>query len=472
MRRATSILLAVTACTVSCTAACGESPDEPETVVVPRPASMRGFDSDLVSFLEERLAEVEARPDDPEAWVRLGMAYEAHVMSELAEPCYASAVALDGTRARWWYRLGMAREMNGDVRGGLDALDEVQRLAPEYGPAHSRRGDWLLELGEFELAAKSFGSALALDPQDVAASIGTAQVLLAQGENQRALDALAGPRLTRGPSSPLAHRLRGTALARMGRTEEAQVELAEGAGARPVHADPWSREVQESKRGTSVLLLRASKHLARGRITAAVELLEELRERVPRDGRVLRKLAAGYTRLERIADARDVLRVAVEVEPRDALLRVSLAWALSVTGDPVAALEELDSALALDASLAEAYAEEAALLLSLGRFEDVPPVHRRATEHSIQLASLEISLGKALTELERLEPALASFELAARLDDSLVDAWIGQAVVALRLNRPGQAERALGRAQSLDPDHTLLPSLRAALERNAGEHDE
>ncbi|MEE8467579.1 MAG: hypothetical protein V3T22_03950, partial [Planctomycetota bacterium] len=240
----------------------------------------------------------------------------------------------------------------------------------------------------------------------------------------------------------------------------------------PVHADPWTREVQASKRGTSVLLLRASKHLARGRTTAAVELLEDLRARVPRDGRVLRKLAAGYTRLERLGDARDVLRVAVEVEPRDALLRVSLAWALSVTGDPLGALEELDLALALDTSLAEAYAEQATLLLSLGRFEEVLPVHRRAAEHSIQLASLEISLGKALTELERLEPALACFELAGRLDHSLVDAWIGQAVVALRLDRPQQAGRALGRARSLDPHHTLLPSLSAALEENAGEHDD
>ena len=157
--------MALTACavsyTVSYTVSCDESPDGPGTVVVPRPASMRGFDSDLVSFLEEHWAEVEARPDDPEAWIRLGMAYEAHVMFELAEPCYARAVALDGDRARWWYRLGMTREKNGDIRAGLDALDEVQRLVPEYGPAHSRRGDWLLELGEPELAAESFGSALA-----------------------------------------------------------------------------------------------------------------------------------------------------------------------------------------------------------------------------------------------------------------------------------------------------------------------
>jgi len=433
---------------------------------------MRNFDSDLAAFLEERMAEVEASRRDPEAWVRLGMAFEAHVMFELAEPCYARAVALDQSRARWWYRLGLTRQKNGDIRGGLEALEVVQRLAPEYGPAHSRRGDWLLELGELALAARSFEDALTLDGEDVAASLGVAQVLLAQGENQRALDALAVPRLARGPGAALAHRLRGTALARMGRLEQAEAELAQGHGAHPVHADPWTREVQASKRGTSVLLLRASKHLERGRMIAAVELLEDLRLRIPRDGRVLRKLASAYTRLERLADTCEVLTMAVDVEPRDALLRLGLAWALSVTEEPLRALEEIDVALGLDASLVDAYAQKAALLLSLGRFEDVLPVHRSAADRGIQCASLEISLGKALLELERPEPALLSFELAARLDDSLVDAWIGQAIAALNLKSLLKAEQALGRAQNLAPHHPRLTALQAALEGIADEHDE
>lgn len=476
MPKARTLLMTMTACAVSyavsCAVSCGGEPSGPPTVTVPRPASMRGYDPDLVSFLEERSAAVDANPGDPEAWVRLGMAYEAHVMFELAEPCYARAVALDGERARWWYRLGMTRENNGDIRGGLTALAEVQRLAPEYGPAHSRRGDWLLELGELELAAASFESARALDPEDAAASIGLAQVLLARGEPESALEVLALPRLARGPSAPLAHRLRGMALARMGRTDEAATELALGQGARPIHADPWTREVQASKRGTSILLLRASKHLERGRYSAAVEVLEDLRQRSPRDGRVLRKLASAYTRLERIADAREVLEIAVEVEPRDAMLRVSLAWSLSVTGEPDRALNEYDSALNLDAGMLEAYAEKAVLLLSLGRFEDVLPVHRAAAEHAIESAGLEISLGKALTELDRPESALTSFELAASLDDSIVDAWIGQTVVAIRLKRPGHAERAMARARSLDPNHSMLPALQAALDGIAGEHDE
>ena len=303
-----------------------------------------------------------------------------------------------------------------------------------------------------------------LDPENAAAGIGMAQVLLAQGEHQRALDILAAPRLAHGPSGPLMHSVRGMTLARMGRTAEDAAELALGQGARPVHADPWTREVQASKRGTSILLLRASKHLERGRNAAAVELLEDLRERSPRDSRVLRKLASAYTRLERIADTCEVLETAVEVEPRDALLRVSLAWSLSVTGDPERALDEFDSALALDGGLSEAYAEKAVLLLTLGRFEDVLLVHSAAAEHSTQLAGLEISLGKALTELDRLEPALASFKLAATMDDSLVDAWIGQAVVGIRLKQPGPAQRALLRARSLDPNHGMLPDLAAALQ--------
>lgn len=455
--------------------ACRRAPGPEEGAVrapvePPAPATMQGLDEHLAQCLEEKIGAVRARPGDVLPWVELGMTYEAHAMFELAEPCYERAVELDGSQARHWYRLAVAHKRNGRLDAALEAVARTCELAPDYAPALDRRGAWLLELHELEEAARCFERALALDPADPAAAIGLAQVRLEAGEPERALEGLEDPDLLAGPNGPLARRVRGTALARLGREEEAARELALGKSARTVYPDPWSREVQEHRIGTSAALLKATRLLTRGRADAAAQVLEEARERSPDDSRVLRKLASVYTRLARPADARAALEEAVALEPDDALLRVGLCWALSMGGDFEAALACMDDAIAVAPRAPEVHANKAQLLLELGRFAAVVEAVDAAAQRGVVGGALEVIAGKALVELERHEDALARFAAAAARDDgSAADAWVGRTIALLRLGRDDEAAEALRRAEASDPAHGMLPELRAELEERGGE---
>lgn len=444
----------------------GADERDPAEDAPPAPVSFEGFDPELVSLVEEHLDALRARPSDAEAWTRLGMLYEAHVMSELAEPCYARAVALDEDRAEWWYRLAMTRAANGALDGALAAVERTCALAPDYAPALCRRGAWLSDLGRFEEAAASYADALCLDGPRAAALLGLAQVNLAREDPDAALALLADAELAEGPAAALAHRLRGTALARLGREAEAARELEAGRSARPYIPDPWTRAVADFKLGSTALLLKATRMIEKNRFEAAAEVLEEARRRDPVDVRVLRKLAVVYTRLGQSGEAAQMLREAVAEEPEDAQLRLALAAALLQGGDPEAALTALEGVLALEPASPTARLARMEVLLALGRAAQVVEAEaevRAVARDAEGGARIDVLVGKALIELRQMDEALERFVRAGEAAPELADAWAGQALALLALGRPVPARAAIARLAELEPAHELLPELRSGL---------
>ncbi len=52
-----------------------------------------------------------------------------------ALPHYEAALALDGEQPGWWFALARCRFALGDRGGAIEGLEQVLRLAPDYGPA-------------------------------------------------------------------------------------------------------------------------------------------------------------------------------------------------------------------------------------------------------------------------------------------------------------------------------------------------
>ncbi len=349
---------------------------------VPMPAAMDGFDPTLIALIDEAVAAVNQAPNDAHAWRDLGQLYEAHLMLEWALPAYTAAVELDASDARVQYRLALARMQNGDLHGGLMSLDRVHQLEPDYAPAWCRRGASLLDLGQVADARLAFERALSMDPDNSACTIGLAQVALQEGDPERALERLQSATLMESPNAALAHRLQGKALFQLGREEQAQSEIARGQGARLVMNDPWSRELKVFKKGTSALLLRATRLMDRGKTAKAVELLEELFAREAENPKVARKLGVAHAGLAQWSQAVAALSVASRLEPGDAELKLSLAWAEIMAGDNEAALST--TLAALDQNAADPAAHEARLtaLLKLERIEEMIAAYR-ATQDSL-----------------------------------------------------------------------------------------
>lgn len=105
---------------------------------------------------------LQAEPDQPQAWLALGLSAEALGQWELATR------ALDeGTRrlptagAPVWLRLGHCLGRTGELQGAITALDRALDRDPTLAEAWSQRGSLLRELGRLPEAAHSFEQALA-----------------------------------------------------------------------------------------------------------------------------------------------------------------------------------------------------------------------------------------------------------------------------------------------------------------------
>ncbi|MEM6672274.1 MAG: tetratricopeptide repeat protein [Planctomycetota bacterium] len=430
---------------------------------VPWPADVAAFDRTLVTSLEAARDDVLASPEDPATWMRLGLTYEAHSMIEYASDCYESCVAIDEANAKAWYRLATISSRDGDVEAALDAFARVHALTPDYLPAHRRRGHFLVEIGRPEEARAAYEDALDLEPNDIASRLGLVEVELEVGRPELALTRLDAIANAPPSSRALAHRLRGVALTRMGRADEAAAHLELGYGAKPGGNDPWLREAAEYKVGESALLLRAGRLVDGGQAAAALELLDGLGDHVTEDPRYLACRGRALARLERWSEAAQVLAHASELKPDDVRMALAAASAQLQVGDADGALASAERILAIDPAHLEAAAAAADLHLAAGRIDDVERIVANAADRGEPSAALAVIGGKAALEGARYDDALQRFTRATELDPSSADAWAGRALSHLELGSRDAAADALTRLAALAPDHPLRAALEAEL---------
>lgn len=108
------------------------------------------------------------------------------------------------------YILSRVCEADRQLDAGLAAAAEAVRLAPDWADAHTRRGTVLFQLGRFAEAETALRAALALQPDDVPAMFGYAQ-LLSACDRSEALP-LVERVLELDPELSIAHALRAELL--------------------------------------------------------------------------------------------------------------------------------------------------------------------------------------------------------------------------------------------------------------------
>ncbi|MDG1985255.1 MAG: tetratricopeptide repeat protein [Planctomycetota bacterium] len=441
--------------------ACSSGSEGP--VVVPWPHSMAGYDAALVGVLEKARADVLEDPRDAAVWLRLGMLFEAHLMLELAESSYERAVELDGQAARVWYRLALMRGKNGNVDGALDAYRALEALDASYAPAWRRKGWLLLGAGRPADAAAAFERGLSIDPSEVVCRLGLVEVELEQGRAEEALEQLAGLELVPPASRALFHRLRGLALSRLSRFEEAEPELIKGRGARVSGPDPWMKEVAALKVGESAILLQASRKIESGQAELGLQMLLQLEARDPDDPRILVRKGRALARLGDWPGAAAAFSRTLELDPDDLGLALALASAMVKADDVAGALDAAAHLVDLDPELPDAHELRAELLLGQGRAAEAIAAVGLAREHGVETAALEVVAGKALLDEGEQAAALAAFEAATMLDPGNADALAGKGLAALGLGDRGVAAAAVAELRKVNAAHPLLEALEGAL---------
>jgi len=421
------------------------------------------MDPEVAGLLRELRAAVENDRGSAEAWGRLAMGCEANGFVGAARQGYETAARLAPVEPRWAYRLALVTSRLGEPDAALATLARVNELAPDYGPAWSRRGLWLLDRADTAAAEEAFSRALALDGSDPSASIGLARVHLQRRENNRAAAVLEGV-LEQHPGNRYALQLLGTAYRRLGRIDDASFALAVGAAGEPSWRDPWSAEVGDYRRGFATLLKAATAEAMAGRVDRALPILEELRRRSPDDVSLTNHTAEVLTSAGRAGDAIRLL-TPMQDGRGNADTHLALASAYLASGELEPAGAQADRAIAAHAPGGRALSLKGLIAWRTGRRHEALELFEQALARDPRDVKMLAWVGLIHLEAGKPRDAVARFSEVLRRDPLQPDALAGLAMAQHILGANQEATLALDRAEQVAPDHPRVREARARLGR-------
>lgn len=267
--------------------------------------------------------------------------------AEEAERWYRQALAMDGRHADSWHMLGVLAYQAGRSEEAMGLLGKAVELAPGQAAYRSNLGEACRLAGKLERAEAEFRRAMAIMPELGDAHTNLAVLLLGQERHREALGVLE-ELMKRMPGNANGWRLMGDVLVKLKRIGEALGAYERAVGLKP---DFWDARFNVALLQMDAGRLREAEAGLRAVIAATPEdwgAWEQLAEALKRMWRkdeafgVLMELvrrnpgyAQGHGRLgnylrdgDRVDEALKAYERALELDPKDWLMRANLALAL------------------------------------------------------------------------------------------------------------------------------------------------
>ena len=418
--------------------ACGPAGGVDEADLLPAALpDLDGAHASVVTQLEAARAAVAAAgggsaAERGAAWGRLGLLLMAGEYREAAEPSLTNAVRLLPREFRWTYYLAHLYRLRGDLARAAEYFERAHDLRPDDFPTLIWLAGTRLNLGQPAAAAPWVERARTLRPGAAVVRFQEGRTAAAAGDHAGAVEHLSAV-LRLDPDAAVAHYPLGMAHRALGDLEAAEYHLARA-------------EVGGDGGGTLDLTDPLMADLA-----ALLRTPQAHRERA------LEADAAGDR-----AEAVRQFEMAVELDPADPLLRLSLAMAHDRAGNAPAALPELDAALRLDPALTQAHYVLGTLLERGGRDAEAVDRFTTAVAQDPQSAEAQLRLANALRRTGRVEASLAPYRQVLAMDAGADEARFGEAMALVRLGRDREARDRLEAALRRAPGH---PQFATALAR-------
>jgi tetratricopeptide (TPR) repeat protein len=428
---------------------------------LPRVNSLGTVAPEVADAARQALDSLAHDPRDAQRWGRFGMICEANGSVGAARDAYAAATSIQGSDAKWWYRLAFVQARTGRLDDAIENVRRAIELNPNYAPAHVRLGLWLLDRDDTDGAERAFTRAGEIDQQDVSPAVGLARVYLQRLQNQRAVDVLERA-LAKTPGDRYAMQLLGTAYRRLGRIDEAEYAVAVGLTGEPAWADPWTDEMLQYRRGFAVRLKDATQYFVAGQMPQAIALLQQLRQEKPDDIALLNHLGEVYVAAGRAGEGVALLEQVVAKDPQRAEAYVNLASGYLRQNDLTRAGAAVDRALAISPALGRAHETKGLILWRRGDDRGAREALRAAVRCDPRNVRAWVWTGMVEMNLVRPADAIESFARATRLDPTRVEAWIGIADASMAVGAWDRAAAALQQATQLSPD---APAVKEAVDR-------
>lgn len=272
------------------------------------------------------LAELlKATPDDMRLLYLMSTAQRAGGDLAGAEATARKITTIDPTNITGLYALSVTLLERYEYRQVVEALTPFEKDPAARAKGRETEGAMVLvqlgiahqQLGEFDAAIASFNAARALTPKDTELDAYVVQVHLAARRFDRA-EILARESLARTPDQPRMVRLRAQALAKSGKTAEANKLLEDGVAARP--------NSREYVLGLSDL------YADQKRTDEAVKLLEQARKTFGDDETLTMRVASAYELGGRLSEAEKEFRRLLSDDPLNANAMNSLSYMLADRG--------------------------------------------------------------------------------------------------------------------------------------------
>jgi cellulose synthase operon protein C len=346
----------------------------------------------------------------------------------------AAAIAPTPTRAQ----LGLSRvaAASGDIPGALDLVHKALDGDPKFVDAWSYSGQLLRVKGDLAGSRKSFDTALSLSPNNDAARLDRASLLIATNELPLAA-ADVGTVLKTNPQQPLANYLQAMIEAKNKNYRAAESALQNLKG----NLDNYP----------PALYLLAAVNLAQDQLAQAEDNINRFLSRVPNDEAGTALLATLLVKRGNNARAIEVLKAASDAKPTVRLLGM-LGDAYLRDKQSAAAAEVYDRISALAPDDAAVRTSVAAQKLRLGQVDSAIGDLEAAAGLDPKSSQTGLLLVLTLLQDNKIDEAMkAGTEMSARMpDDPLPENLLG--AIALRKGDTAGARAHFEKSLKIKPD--------------------
>ncbi|MCB9650189.1 MAG: zinc-ribbon domain-containing protein [Deltaproteobacteria bacterium] len=356
-----------------------------------------------------------------------------------ARTAVTRAIKLAANSAEPNVMLGRLDLSLGDVDAALGNAEEATEKAPYSAFAHTLLGDVFVRRGQLDKARETFAKALELDDEDIEARIGHANAL--RDEAAKSNDPGASAELAQAiplylaalaaePKNP-------QVLFEYGRALELQGDLP---AALSLYRDAASLDEKDPRPHLKMV----AAYLEQGEVAEAKASLERGRNIEMASGVKSAEVRYWEARVamedNRIHDAVASLRLAVDMEPRNALYHYWLGRALEKNNSLYEAITYYEKAVKLNSRLAAAHRAIGWTALERHQFDKARQAFEDYKESAPHDRSIWVDIGESYTRQNRDDDAMNAFKTAIKyLPDN------GQALLQIGniLARQGEEKEAL-----------------------------
>ena len=322
---------------------------------IPHP-DLAGADPLVVLAIDDAEARVRMTPESAEAWGDLGLVLYAQSYGREAVECFRRATVLDERTWRWPF-FAAAASSHLAPADGVTLMEEAIRRDPKAVWPRLLRAEWLVTLGRGDEARADYESLLAVSPEHARARLGLARLLLTSDDADRALAAL-GTALDHPSTRRAARQFAAQVAARQGNRSEADRQLIAAAALpadTPWPEDPLAAELPLRRVGKRSRIKLVSQMESVGAVAEADALTRRIEEENPE----IYLFVEGRLQLQKgdAVAAEKAFRRAVEYDPRAVEIRFQLGRAIALQGRHAEAADVFRELLELEPGYGPAWLE-------------------------------------------------------------------------------------------------------------------